>query len=266
MASVVPFLFGVADRTALPGTVLVRLLTEVGVSESAARSALARMRTDGSLRSVRHGRRTDYELSGLVEAAFRRARSAGNPQLAEPQDSSPAWTGEFHGLLFTIAEADRPHRDRLRHAARLAGYAPLRPGLMIATADGWHALAELVSGLPTGATVYPLTLVLSPDDARAAAAEAWNLAEVAADTELLITRLAEAVDQDRVARPGPDALSQYLELALPAYSFFVGIPRLPDALLPSEWPLTRLVAALAAVRAHLGLAVEAYVAEVLAST
>ena len=83
LVAYVPFLFGIADRPRLPGTVLVRLLVGIGASESAARSVLARLRTDGGLRSVRHGRRTDYELAGLVESAFRRARGTGHPETSE---------------------------------------------------------------------------------------------------------------------------------------------------------------------------------------
>ena len=55
-----------------------------------------------------------------------------------------------------------------------------------------------------------------------------------------------------------------VELALPAYHFFVGIPQLPVELLPEGWPVPRLVAALAAVREGWGAAAEAYVAEVVA--
>jgi DNA-binding transcriptional regulator PaaX len=44
----------------------------------------------------------------------------------------------------------------------------------------------------------------------------------------------------------------------------VGIPQLPPELLPADWPVPRLVAALAEVRDGLGQAAEAYVAGVLA--
>ncbi|GAA3630845.1 hypothetical protein [Microlunatus ginsengisoli] len=262
-AAAVPFVFGVADRMSLPGTALVRLLTDVGISESAARSSLARLREDGALRSVRHGRRTDYELAGLVEAAFLRARATGHPELGQP-DAAASWSGEFHGLLFAIPETERPHRDRLRHAARLAGYAPLRPGLMIATADGWPALAEIVADTPDGATICPLVLRLAPADARTAALQAWNLARVAVNAEALIGRLHAAVDDDPASPSGPDALRRYTELAMPAYRFFIGIPQLPAELLPPDWPFDRLVAALAAVRTYVGLAAERYVADVVA--
>ena len=83
--SVVPFLFGVAMRSRLPGTVLVRLLIDVGATESAARSALARLRSDGALTGHRRGRTTDYELAGLVGEAFLRARAVGNPDRVAPR-------------------------------------------------------------------------------------------------------------------------------------------------------------------------------------
>ncbi len=264
LVAYVPFLFGIADRARLTGTVLVELLVDIGVSESAARSVLARLRADGGLRSVRRGRRTDYELAGLVESAFRRARKTGHPEMSDQPGHDGGWSGEFHGILFTIAERDRSHRDRLRNAARLAGYAPLRPGLMISPWDGWPALADAVARLPAGSTVYPLVLRLTADDARSAAAEAWGLARVAASTEALIVALARAVADDSGELRGPAALARYAELALPAYHFFIGVPTLPPELLPPDWPLRRLVETLGRVREHFGTAAEVYVGDVLA--
>ncbi len=264
--SVVPFLFGVAMRSRLPGTVLVRLLIDVGATESAARSALARLRSDGALTGHRRGRTTDYELAGLVGEAFLRARAVGNPDRVAPWPAGTTWTGEFHGLLFGVPEDLRSHRDRLRNAARLAGYAPLRPGLMVAAHDGWSAVADVVTELPDVATIYPLTLRLTPDDARRAAAEAWRLPEVAANTEKLIARLVAAREAGSGATASALALQRYVELALPAYHFFVGIPQLPIELLPDDWPVPRLVEALVGVRDGLGAAAEAYVARVLDDT
>ena len=260
LVSVVPFLFGVAMRSRLPGTVLMRLLVDVGASESAARSVLARLRGDGAVTTHRRGRTTDYELAGLVGEAFLRARAVGNPDL-QPAPAATPWAGDFHGLLYGVPEHLRSHRDRLRHAARLAGYAPLRPGLMISAWDGWAMLTDVVATLPEVITLYPVTLRLTPDDARRAAGEAWRLPEVAASTEELVARM--VVASDAVSAPGPDALRRYVELALPAYHFFVGIPQLPTELLPDAWPVPCLVAALAAVRGGVGAAAEAYVASVL---
>lgn len=259
LTSVVPFLFGVSDRSRLPGTALVELLTATGASETAARSVLARMRADGGLLSIRHGRRTDYELAGLVKEAFVRARAQGHPEPTPPPGN---WSGTFHGLLYAVPEAERAHRDRLRHAARLAGYASLRPGLSIAIQDGWPSLATAVADLPPSVNVYPLTLRMAPDDARSAAAEAWELSAVARRTGALVGRLEAAADHPHRGS-APDALRRYVELALPAYRFFVGIPQLPAELLPVDWPAPRLVAALAAVRANVGVAAEAYVRQVL---
>ena len=215
-------------------------------------------------RDTARGRTTDYELAGLVGEAFRRARAVGNPDRVAVPPSNP-WTGEFHGLLFGVPEDLRSHRDRLRNAARLAGYAPLRPGLMVAAWDGWPALTDVVAGLPKTATIYPLTLRMTPDDARRAAAEAWRLPEVAANTEALITRLVAARETGSAPTPGAVVLQHYVELALPAYHFFVGIPQLPVELLPDDWPVPRLVEALAGVRDGLGAAAEAYVAGVVAA-
>lgn len=67
-------LFGTSGVDELPGLALVRLLGDLGTGEAAARGLLARMRRDGQLRAVRHGRQVGYRLHGAFAAAFERLR------------------------------------------------------------------------------------------------------------------------------------------------------------------------------------------------
>lgn len=169
--ALISFVFGLAEREAIPGPALVALLGEFGISEGASRSAIARMRADGALAGVRRGRVTDYRLAGVAASGFRHARSLGHPELPAER----RWGGEFAGILYSVPERLRRYRDRLRTAALLAGYASLRPGLLIGVIDQWSQLEQMVSTFPADITVYPVTLRLQAGDARSAAVEAWGL-------------------------------------------------------------------------------------------
>ena len=121
----------------VPGPVLLRLLADLGVSGAAARSLLLRMRREGLLSSQRAGRQAGYQLAPGVSAAQARAYRQLNGE-------RPAWSGAFSGLLFTVPEAQRAFRDKLRRQARLLGYGLLQPGLLIAATDRYEELAGLL--------------------------------------------------------------------------------------------------------------------------
>lgn len=237
----VPFLCGVAEREDLPGPVLVRLLTELGIGEAAARTLLARMRTRGALRTERRGRMVSYRLAGATAAAFRRVRRSYRVPTA--------WDGVFHGVLYAVPEEERAFRDALRRATMLAGYGPLRPGLLVSPYDRWDALADAVSKPPTGARVYPVQLRLTLDDARTVAAEAWNLDELARRYRTRVTAMRRRLASGR-ADPPPTArtLRTYTQLLRPAIHILLVDPGLPDELLPAGWPRADVLTAMAATR------------------
>lgn len=239
MASLISFLFGASGREELPGPALVALLADLGVGNSAARSAIARMRGAGELAGTRHGRVTDYRLTGLAASGFRRARNLGHPA---PVPDERGWHGEFAGLLYSVPERLRSHRDRLRAKALLAGYASLRPGLLIGVTDQWDVLESYAATLPAAITVYPVTLRLRPTEARSAAAEAWELVSLNRHLGRQVTRLRAALDRDRDRDlSGPAALRRLAALTLPVYRALVVVPPLPPELLPEDWCQPELV-------------------------
>ncbi|MFF7725213.1 hypothetical protein [Streptomyces sp. NPDC008001] len=254
----VPFLYGVAGREELPGVALVKLLTDVGLTPAGARSLIARMRRDGLIAASPRGRGADYRLVGTFLESFRRIRR-GAP---EP----PPWDGGFHAVFYTVPEARRAYRDRLRRAAALARYGLMQPGVLISPADRRdHLLAEL-GGPPEEGTVYFGRIELSPADAARAAYRAWELAELARRYREHDARLRAAVEEQPVP-PGPSAA------ALAAYVQLFGgslvdtlrtPPGLPPELLPGDWPLPALLATVGRAFAHFGPPVTAYVEGVIA--
>jgi phenylacetic acid degradation operon negative regulatory protein len=251
LPGLVPFLFGVAGRDALPGPVLVRLLVEAGFTAPSARTGLTRMRERGGLAAERAGRHVEYRLAGATLSAFRRLRD---------RPAEPEWDGTFHGVLFTVPETARAHRDLLRRIMVLSGYGPLRAGLWISPRDGWPALSAQLGPPPSGARIAPVELRLAPADAREAAAEAWDLAAAA-------TALQAQEQRIRAVRPTTHAdgatLRTYHELVRPVFETLLRIPTLPAPLLPADWPRGALLAALGETIGHFQPAAGAYVRSLL---
>ncbi|HEU5484749.1 MAG TPA: hypothetical protein VFU98_07575, partial [Microlunatus sp.] len=184
------------------------------------------------------------------------------PARTENPKPPPPWKGSFDGLLVAVPATERPARNRLRRAARMAGYAPLRPGLMIGVRNRWTALAEVVGDLPAAASVYPVTLGMRLDDARRAANDAWRLDRASSKLHTLADRL-EVIGTRPPSEYGAAALRGYVTQVLPAYRLFVRVPPLPVELLPEDWPVARLVESVTVVRGHLGARAATYVEELL---
>src|SRR5699024_9226800 len=115
----VPFLFGALGASAVTGPVLVRLLSELGVHESAARNLLVRMRNMGFLEVERSGRMAIYRINAEFTHRYRQVEGTA---------AAPIWQGRFDGIVYSIPEKFRRLRDRLHHTALAAGYGQLRSG------------------------------------------------------------------------------------------------------------------------------------------
>jgi phenylacetic acid degradation operon negative regulatory protein len=252
----VPFLFGLARRTGLPGPVLVRLLTDLALSESAARGLIARMQRAGQLAGTRHGRTVHYRLAGSFAQAFERIRTAPAP---------PAWQGAFHALLYQVPENRRAFRDQLRRAAVLAGYGVLQQGVLIALTDRRHELAGILADRPRDSHVYFGQLAMATPDAARAAATAWDLPDLGRTFQAQARRL-RAVLARRAGPPRPTGatLRRFENLVSAPLTDTLRASGLPAELLPEDWPLPDLRAALDEVMRHYGPPCGRYVAGLLA--
>jgi phenylacetic acid degradation operon negative regulatory protein len=237
----------------LPSAVIVALLAEFGVSDSAARAALSRLTRNGLLVTSRSGRRTFVRLSShaadVLDDGARRIFSFGA--------GGARWDGMWSLVAFSIPEEHRSARDGLRKALRWLGFAPLYDGLWVSPrdqADGVIArLSEL--GITTAtafrATALP-TVGPAPDadgatDTAGAAgsagaisdipARAWDLAGLR-DRYQEFTEYASLLrDQTRAGEISTaDALVARTRVMNEWRAFPAMDPDLPDELLPSAWP------------------------------
>lgn len=249
----VPFLFGLAGREELPGVVLNRLLVELGISPSAAKALLARMRQRGQLTATRRGRGADYRLAGAFAQSFQRIRAGASAPPAR-------WHGSFHALLYQVPEADRAFRDLLRRNALLVGYGLLQQGVLIALTDHTDALAATTARRPPSATLYPAEMRLALPDARRAAAQAWALHDVEQRYLRHCHDLRTALNRS-AGPPEPSAATVRLlaELVNGPLIDTLPDPNLPAELLPPRWPRGRLFELIGQLSQRYGPAAASYV-------
>lgn len=255
-----------ASRVYVPSAALVRLLGEFGVGADATRAALSRLARSGRLEGVRDGRRTAYRLApALLDAAL----SLGRRLMRFGAEPTP-WDGAWTCVAFSVPEADGHLRPRLRGRLRSLGMGALFDGLWITPHAPLVALDRALdeTGV-TGAVVFRATEV--PRPAGIALVDAWDLAalrrrydELVAVVDRLAARLApgdgpagsagEGRAHGAAGAPlGPaEALVARTDLMRRWRALAMSDPRLPDALLPDDWPLATARAGFVAAYDALG--------------
>lgn len=251
------FLYGASGRTELSGVALTRLMGDFGVGESAVRALLARMRKAGDLEGTRHGRAVYYRLAGSFGAGFRRVQAGADR-------GGPTWDGAFHALLYQVPEGRRPFRDALRRAALLTGYGQLQPGVLISLTDRTEHLAEVLERCPPDARIRRSRLAFEPEEAAAAASDAWDLPAVGAAYRAHLERMRDELAA--TVRPPAEAASlvRMAELTMTPLSDTLRDPGLPPELLPDGWPLPELWQAISRVHDRYGPPSAAYIDRVIA--
>lgn len=131
-------LYGRDPYLAIPVSAIVKLMADVGVEEPATRSALMRLKRGAVLQSVRD-RTASYRLNPELEDVFRE----GDERIFAPTRSHPgdAWVL----VSFSVPEAQRNMRYRIRRILSLRGFGTVGAGLWIAPASAVdHLRRELL--------------------------------------------------------------------------------------------------------------------------
>ncbi|GAB3344941.1 PaaX family transcriptional regulator [Modestobacter lapidis] len=111
----------------IPAGVFLRVLSNLGVAEAAARATLGRMTRNGLLAREQAGRIARYTLTATAEELLRRgADRVWSPAPFDHLD------GEWTLLSYSMPESRRDLRHKLRAALTWAGFGGLRDGLWIA--------------------------------------------------------------------------------------------------------------------------------------
>ncbi|GAC1498961.1 MAG: PaaX family transcriptional regulator C-terminal domain-containing protein [Vulcanimicrobiaceae bacterium] len=211
---------------------IVRLLGEFGFSQPAVRQAVSRMSAQGWLRARRSAHRAFY---ALTPRGLDRVRAVA-PRLYTPADE---WDGRWRILVYSIVEARRDVRDRLRKELTLLGFAPLSPGVWLSPHAAAADLRALLASAPPDRAHFFFGEYTGPLDDRTLLQRHWDLDEIAARYEAF-KRVYEQRMQRAIAHGFREehAFAERLTLVQDFRRFLYLDPGLPGALLPPHWPGT----------------------------
>lgn len=236
-------LYGGGGAGALPVSVLVAMLAELGIDGQAARSTISRLKAKGILYSVKADGVARYALSRDILDIF----NADDERIFAPQRSRPE--DPWSLVVFSVPEAERNRRYELRAELTSLGFGFVAAGVAIApsTVMG-QAMDRLAERGLDGYAEYFSGDYLKGGDIRARVAQWWDL-------DLLDRQYAEFLEgyeelagywERHTAGPGPlpasehrQAFRSYVPLLTLWRKFPYRDPNLPLEYLPPEWKAPR---------------------------
>jgi phenylacetic acid degradation operon negative regulatory protein len=215
---------------------LVRIGNELGLSEAAVRSAVARMARTGWLTAGKGPTRATYALTPQMRTLVRDLTR----RIVTRRDGP--WSGDWTILSYVLKNTPREVRDRFRQRLTWLGFGQLMPGTCIAPHDLQSELDELIRDLNVSGSVeffYGQHLGLT--ETSELVRRCWNVGGINRYYDYFVERhepLFEA-DSRRFAQgsPPPDnecfvhrffLIHEYLR-------FFCLDPDLPSQLIPPNW-------------------------------
>ncbi|MFD4605753.1 PaaX family transcriptional regulator C-terminal domain-containing protein [Streptomyces sp. NPDC058464] len=210
---------------------LVALMGCFDVPEATVRVVVARMRKEGWLQSRREGRETVYALTAdawelLDEGRDRIFKRAQGP-----------WDGQWHMVVYSVPEAERGLRERLRKKLAWFGFGPLSSAIWLSPHDRTGEVLAAFADCPAVRldTFRSRSAGLEAD--RDIASRAWDLKVLDEDYAALLetygARLARYRDDD--ALTAEEALVERMRLVHDYRMFPFRDPDLPPELLPEGW-------------------------------
>jgi phenylacetic acid degradation operon negative regulatory protein len=197
---------------------LLEIMRAFRVSETLVRTAMSRLVAESLFERRKIGRNTFYSLSASGQRAF--AEAAGKIY-GIPREQ---WDGRFDLVLLEGGAAERADA-RARWQGR--GYGVLTPDLMFG-----------VSGSERGAALHLSAEAAEAETARALAARAWPLDDLAARYSRF-TAMFDPTRDALTAASVPDDLACVVIRILLIHEYrriILRDPLLPAPLLPSDWP------------------------------
>jgi phenylacetic acid degradation operon negative regulatory protein len=217
---------------------LVRLMAPFGLSEAAVRQAVSRMSRQGWLTAKRTGHRAFY----AVTDRGRRRIEGLSPRIYGPVVE---WDGRWRMLTYSVAEAQRERRDRLRKELTVVGWAPLSSSTWLSPRDAMDEVREIVesAGVAENIDLF-VSDYAGPRNDRELLSKCWDLEAIAsAYREFIQTYEPRLVrERERGGLSEEDAFVERLWLVHDYRKFTYVDPGLPSTLLPAHWPGTTAAA------------------------
>ena len=220
-------------REPVPAAVFVRLLTEFGVTEAAARVAIERVSKRGLLTKQKAGRAAYFTFSSYATV---RHRDRGRHIMGFGAPRSP-WDGTWTVLLTSIPEKQRELRAQLRTRLQAQGFARLydavwaRPGR--AALERGHSVLQALPEIQATLLSTSVQAVAGGGDPLLA----YDLPSLAAAYDDFITGHTELQRRTRRARVDASATLVLRTRLMDAWRSVIRLdPELPDELLPAKFP------------------------------
>jgi phenylacetic acid degradation operon negative regulatory protein len=217
---------------------LIALMAPFGISPAAVRQAVSRMSRQGWLLARREGNRAFY----AVTERGRRRIDELSPRIYGPVID---WDGQWRMLTYTVSEANRESRGRLRKELSVLGWAPLSASTWISPADtldaarGAARASDALDAVHLFAGEYrgPLT-------DRELLERCWDLGAIAAAYREFIARYEPCLarERERDALGDEAAFVDRLWLVHDYRKFAYLDPGLPSELVSAHWPGTTAAA------------------------
>jgi len=214
---------------------LVLIGARLGISETALRSAVARLARDGWLASRSVGRRAFYALSKRGIELIKE----GTARIYEPRRGR--WDGNWCVLTYAIPENRRARRDRLRRQLAWLGFGALGGGTYVSPRSVGARTESLVKehGVAEFARIFNARFE-GPVEADEMVRRCWNLLAIARRYQRFIARYAPLfrADQRRGRNGSLDDATAFVRRFALTHDFrhfpFID-PDLPPELLPKNW-------------------------------
>lgn len=218
---------------------LAELMSALGVPPQSTRTAVTRLKGKGVLAPETRGGRSGYTITPAAEAMFARgdARIFGFRRMA-PGDP-------WRLISFGIPESERAARHQLRRHLSSIGCGTVSAGLWICPDYLAPEVTTIVTALSLTdyVTSFRVTELDTPGTARAAAAQWWNLDDIARHHREFLSRT-EHLDAATTEEPFAAFVPVLDEWRIIPYID----PGLPDHMLPPDWPGPAAVERFAAAR------------------
>jgi len=235
---------------------LIRLLAELGIDESAVRSAISRLKRRGILQSQRYGGSAGYQLSAEALAILRE----GDARIFRRHRATPAdgWVL----AVFSVPESERHRRHVLRSELTRLGFGMVAPGVWIVPAHPQDTTAETLRrlGLDAYADLFRADHLAFGDPADKIR-RWWDLDELERQYESFIQAHEPALRHwEQEGPPGErEAFAGYVRVLTDWRRLPYLDPGLPAELLPGGWVGIRAADLFFALRALLEEPAQAYV-------
>jgi phenylacetic acid degradation operon negative regulatory protein len=215
---------------------LVTIGVRLGIGQSAVRSAVARLSRQDWLEARKTGNRSSYRLT----EAGRRLIDEGTRRIYKSRHRP--WDGRWSLLTYSIPEARRAARDRIRRQLAWLGFGALGGGTYVSPRDVADNTLTLLRAHGADRFARIFTAHLSgPGADTDLVRQCWNLEVIARRYDTFVTHYGPMRKRDvRRARtgtlPDPDAFALRFALTHDFRRFPFIDPDLPRELLPAGWP------------------------------